>query len=423
MTDRLTPQDAVFFLLEGRTTPYHIGGLLLLDGPAPTEDEVIGALAERIGRLPRFRRRLQRWPLGLGGEWVEDEDLDLSYHVRTTMLPSPGTEDQLRRHVALLMATHLNRHRPLWELWLIDRPGGVGSAALLKAHHALIDGVTAAHDIEVLLGELEEATDGSVVRPARDLLGPIRRIPSIARGLAATVPVLLTPAPRAPFNRAIGPNRDFAYATAPLDDLKEINSVLGGTVNDVVLTAVTSGLRRWLSENGGSGIREIRALMPVSLRGRDDGGTEGNRVTGVIVSLPVGEPDPVRRLVKIRSTTHGDALIRQGTGNAILLQLPALIPEPMGRFLSGIQRYQRYFNISLPNIRGPEQPLYLSGHRITSMIPIPPLSANAGLIICALSYAGEMSFGMLSDPTLCPGLETIAEGIEKSIIDLREVVT
>ena len=422
MNDRLTPEDGVFFLLEGRTTPYHIGGLLLMEGPAPTEDEVIRALATRIDRIPRFRRRLRRGLLGLGGEWIEDEDLDLSYHVRRTTLPFPGNEVQLRHQVSLLMAGHLNRHRPLWEMWLIDSPGSSGSAALLKAHHALIDGVTAAHDIEVLLGDGARTPDANVDRPAWDPLGPIRRIPSIAEGLAATVPVFLKPAPKAPFNRVIGPNRDFAYAAAPLEDLKEIKSALGGTVNDVVLAAVTSGLRRWLWENGAADIREIRALMPVSLRDRADGGTEGNRVTGVIVPLPVGEPDPMRRLAKIRSSTHSEALKRQGIGNAILLQLPARIPEPIGRFLSGIQRHQRYFNISLPNIRGPEAPLYLAGHRITSVIPIPPLSANAGLIVCALSYAGEMSFGLLSDPNVCPGLETIAEGIEKSIIDLREVI-
>ena len=441
MAERIAPQDAVFFLLEGRTTPYHMGALLELHGPAPSFDEICRAIGPRLRLLPRFHSRLAS-KMGAPA-WTEDEDLDLGYHVRCISLPSPGDDRQLKTAVARLMAQHLNRHRPLWEMWVIDMGRSTRSAVLLKAHHALIDGVTAAHDLELLLGggPLQAALDavtpdaatsvrdrpgglGATARRfARAASSPTRIVSAatdVTLSLADATRLLLAPAPRCTLNRRIGPNRGFEFAEAPLQDFKIIKASLGGTVNDVVMAAIAGALRRWFLEMGEpvDGL-ELRALVPVSLRRDGDERTDGNVVTGVIGPLPVFEADPKRRLSIVRGAMHSETLRRQGIGNAILLQLPTHLPRPLGRIAADVQSIQRYFNISVPNIRGPEDRLRLARRPISRIVPIPPLSANAGLIICALSYAGAMTFGLMADPEVCPRLDIIAEGIEKEVAELR----
>ncbi len=456
--EAVSGRDAAFFFLEGRTTPYHMAALGLVEGPLPPYDEVLDAVGPRLALLPRFRQRLA-YPFGRGRPvWVEDSDLDLAFHVRTATVPAPGFERDLRGVVAVLMEAHLDRHRPLWELWVLDGLAGGDWAFLLKVHHSLVDGVGGIAVADALFddrphprrpsgggepaaehpptpGGLQLAADvllDRLIRPARLARDALRagrhpaRLARTALTLAAAVESLVEagvrPAPRVPCNGLIGPNRTFELAEVPLQDLKDVKNALGGTVNDVVLAVVSGGLRSWLLARGleidGLG---MKALVPISMRRPGADVRQGNLVAGVIAPLPVGEPDPAERLRIVRDATARAKGSSQAAGTAMLLELPSLLPAALTRGVAAAQRVQRFFNLSMTNVRGSEGPLYVAGRRIRSFVPVPPLSANAGLIVGAMSYDGAMTFGLLADPVLVPDLAVIAEGIEKSAAELLHV--
>jgi WS/DGAT/MGAT family acyltransferase len=440
MADWIAPQDGVFFLLETATTPYHMGALLLLDDPAPPRARIAETIERRLRHLPRFRARIGTAPITRRRAWVNDLDFDIDAHVLGTRAEPPGTMRELRDTTACLMARHLDRRRPLWEAWVIEGLAGHRTAVLLKVHHALVDGVRGTNDLMLLFDPAEGRPDAPMASPSRPgnllaesvidrLSSPIAAMralshaaadpwrigPAVAAaalGLGSTLESLIVPAPHSPFNSPIGIERIVDHADTSLDDIKLIRKQGGGTVNDVVLAVVAGALRRWMIERHDPiGDDPFRALVPMSLRSGDI--SSGNFVTGMLAPLPVHQPDPMLRLEAVCAATHTDGARRQAAGNAVVLQLPAFLPRAVSQAIAGIQRNQRYFNISLPNIRGPEQHLHLAGSRISTIVPLPPLSANAGLIVCAMSYAGRMTFGLLADPDIVPDLELIAEGIEK----------
>jgi len=242
---------------------------------------------------------------------------------------------------------------------------------------------------------------------------------ALAAGAGSIAVAALRPAPRVPCSAPIGPNRVFEFAEVPLQDLKDVKNAFGGTVNDVVLAVVAGGLRAWLlgRDHDAFGV-EMRALMPVSMRRPGEDARQGNMVGGAIAPLPVGEPDPRERLRIVREATARLKRSPGATGTAMLLDLPSFLPAPVTRRLIAVQRFQRFFNISMTNVRGSETPLYLAGRRVRTFVPLAPLSANTGLIVGALSYAGSMAFGLLADPELVPDLAVVAEGIEKSTTEL-----
>lgn len=460
-TEWVSGRDGAFFLLESATTPYHAGGLILLEGPAIAQDELLAAVARKLALLPRFRQRLAYPALVNRPVWIDDPHFDLEFHVRRTSLPDPGSGEQLSHVVAGLMEEHVSRFRPLWELWMIDGLATGDCAVLLKMHHAMADGVTGARDVMLLFDEQParrgarsptiERTEPWLPRPAPGpaglladaavrlgsrpagalaALGRAARDPlgtaASALGFAEIAAAGLRPAPRSRINAPIGPNRTFDFVTASLRDVKDVKDTLGGTVNDVVVAVTAGGLRHWMIGLGEpvDGI-ELRALIPISQRrpGRGDDDHAGNLVTGVLAPLPVGEPDPVARLHAVGAAMDRAKHSRQALGASALLGLPAILPPAVARRVADIQRVQRFFNLSLTNVPGPPAPLYLCGRAVTDMIPAPPLSANTGLVVGALSYAGRMSFGMIADPETVPDVHLIAEGIEKSLFELIDAAS
>jgi diacylglycerol O-acyltransferase len=453
-TEWVDGRDGAFFLLESPTTPYHAAGLMTTDGPPIAQAELLASVERKLPLLPRFRQRLEYPALVDRAVWIDDPHFDLEYHVRRTSLPEPGTREQLGHAVAELMEEHLSRFRPLWELWAIDGLREGGTALLLKVHHSVADGVTGAHDMMLLFDDrpgtrrrggrhgpepwepepspspgrlLADATVRMAARPAagagalaRMARDPSRLVGGLL-GFAEIAAAALRPAPRCPMNAPIGPNRSFASVTTSLRDVKDVKDALGGTVNDVVVAATAGGLRHWLlsRDEPVAGV-ELRALIPVSLRRPGDGDASGNLVTGVLAPLPVYEADPVERLRTVSMAMTRAKHSRQALGAWVLLNLPAFVPTIMARRVAAVQRVQRFFNLSLTNVPGPEAPLYIAGRRVVDMIPVPPLSANTGLIVGALSYAGRMSFGLVADPDTVDDIGIVAEGIERSLFELIE---
>jgi diacylglycerol O-acyltransferase / wax synthase len=444
-TEWVTGRDDVFFFLEGATTPYHMASLATLEGPPPPHREIADAIAAKLPLLPRFRQRLGYAPFTHRPLWTEDRHFDIDFHVRPTTLTTPSG---LQALVAELMEQHVNRFRPLWELWVIDTPGTDRFHVLFKVHHSMVDGVTGAHDIALLFDTSPQATGAapmisSAGPPALSILADsikdrattpwrlgvasVRTRPGdVLRGsvtavaaVGALVDASLHPAPRCFFNRAIGPNRVYRSVSAPLDDMKAIKNALHGTVNDVVLAVTAGGLRDLLLANGEDPAScPLRALIPVSIRSAGDGASSGNKVAGVLAPLPVDEPDPVRRFAIVHEAMERAKRSPQTAATSMVLDLPSVFPRSLSRRVAEFQRRQRFFNLSLTNVPGPEERLYLAGRPVLDLVPIPPLSANAGLIVGAFSYAGTMSFGLLADPDIVPDLSILADGIDRSIRQL-----
>src|SRR3954451_23173003 len=285
--DRLTALDSSFLHLEDNQPSHmHVASVTIFDGPAPAYDDFVDGIAERLHLVPRYRQKLAFIPWSQGRpKWVDDPTFNISYHVRATALPPPGSEEQLKALAGRVFSQRLDRDKPLWELWLVEGLEGGRFAVLAKTHHALVDGISGVDIVTVLfdaaaepaappdpgepwlprplpsraqlLGEalVERATlPAEISRTVRSGLRGPRRVPASLRdaavGIGAMAWAALTPAPATPYNGRIGPHRRFTWVRTSLDDVKAIKNELGGTVNDVVLATVSGALGRHLRRRG-----------------------------------------------------------------------------------------------------------------------------------------------------------------------------
>ena len=340
--DRLTSIDASFLHQEGQSSHMHIGGVLIFDGPPPEFHDYLDHVRSRLHLVPRYRQKLAVPPLETGRPlWVDDPNFNIEYHVRNTALPAPGTEEQLFLLASRISSQQLDRSKPLWENWLVEGLEGDRFAIISKTHHALVDGVSGV-DLATVLFDLERAPESQTgeLEPWRPHAEPSAAELVVAglRGMVTTTAGLLTraisaatrpstslalardalegvgeiawaglnPAPETPLNVEIGPHRRYAIVRQRLEDYKEIKNALGGTVNDVVLTVVSGALREWLHSRGvrTEGL-EMRALVPVSVRTKDQQNTLGNQITVMRGPLPVYIGDPVARLDFVRKAMDG----------------------------------------------------------------------------------------------------------------------
>jgi WS/DGAT/MGAT family acyltransferase len=313
--ERLTPADALFLHLEDESTHMHVASCTIFEGSVDY-GEAVHEVERRLHLVPRFRQKLAFVPYGAGRPvWVDDPHFNISYHLRHTALPEPGTEEQLKNLAGRIMSQALDRTKPLWEIWLIDKLAGNRFAMIAKTHHCLVDGVSGADLTAVLLdltkeppafervewkprrepasAELlvdalrERATEPvEMARGLRSALRAPRRLLKAGQealeGVGALAWAGLNPAPRTPMNVPVGPHRRVEFVRASLEDFKQIKNVLGGTVNDVVLTVVSGALRRWLqSRNVDVRGLELKAMVPVSTRAESEHGALGNQVTSM----------------------------------------------------------------------------------------------------------------------------------------------
>jgi diacylglycerol O-acyltransferase / wax synthase len=397
--------------------------------------------------VPRYRQRLAWVPFGQGRpKWVDDEHFDLRYHVRATALPRPGGEEELKTLAGRVFSIELNREKPLWETWLVEGLSGGRFALLSKTHHALVDGISGLDILTVLFAPEDEA-DASrsldwrprpapssesllaealveratapreVLRPLRALLRRPRQLAmgvfETAVGFGALAWAGLAPAPQTPYNRGgVGTNRRFTWVRADLDSVKAIKDALGGTVNDVILTIVTLGLREHLLSRGEDveGLT-LKAFVPVSVRADEQRGGEtlGNKVSGMIAPLPVGCADPARCLHTIAGAMRGLKDSGQAVGAQALTELSAIAPGALLHEGARLGVRQRFVNLVVTNVPGPQFPLYLSSHELLDIFPLVPLGTNLNLGVAIVSYNGTINFGLVSDFDNVPDLELIAD--------------
>jgi WS/DGAT/MGAT family acyltransferase len=453
--DRLTAIDATFLHQEDACSHMHVGGLTIIEGPTVAYEEFLDSLRSRLHLVPRYRQKLASPPMESGRPvWVDDVSFNLEYHVRQTALPAPGDEGQLQQLVARIFSQQLDRSKPLWELWIVEGLSGGGSALISKTHHALIDGVAGVDIAQVLFDlepvpapieqSLEPWTPGrephsvdlvgagvagmarTGVRVAGKALGaltrPQRAIAEARTALEAVGEVAwagMNPAPDTPLNVEIGPHRRFTGVRTQLADFKAVKNAFGGTVNDVVLTVVAGSLRTWLRSRGmrTEGL-ELRALVPVSIRGEHERNAMGNRIAAMRGPLPVYVADPVERLRTVRAAMDGLKDSKQALGAEVLAGVNNFAPPTVLAQASRLQFSTRLFNLIVTNIPGPQFPLYVQGREMQDVFPIAFLPSNHALAIAIMSYNGGMNFGLLGDYDALPDLQDIADGIDAGLAEL-----
>jgi diacylglycerol O-acyltransferase len=455
--DRLTAVDASFLAQEGPTSHMHVGAVMIFDGPAPAYEDLADHVRSRLHLVPRFRQKLAFPPLETGRPlWVDDPSFNLEYHVRDTALPSPGSEEQLRALAARVHSQALDRSKPLWEMWLVQGLEGGRFALLSKTHHALVDGVAGVDLATVLFdatpepAEVEHAetpwrprpTPSALDMAARGVRGLValpfgaagRAVAAAAHpgealhdtrealeGLGEVVWAGMNPAPDTPLNVEIGPHRRLVWVRHELSDFKRVKDAFGGTVNDVVLTVVAGALQKWLRSRGvrTEGL-ELRALVPVSIRGRDQQQDMGNRIAAMRGPLPVYVEDPVARLQVVRRAMDGLKDSKQALGAEVLAGMQALAPPTVFAQASRLNFSTRLFNLLVTNVPGPQFPLYVLGRELQDLFPVAFLPKHHALAVAIMSYDGGMDFGLLGDYDAMPDLEELGEMLQASLEELLE---
>ncbi|MCD9624504.1 wax ester/triacylglycerol synthase family O-acyltransferase [Rhabdothermincola salaria] len=458
MADNLSALDASFLAAERPEVPLHIGGVARFEGGPLLDDDgrlrlddIRAVVEAHLAAIPRFRQRLRPAAGGLGlPRWCDDDGFDITEHVRTRRVPAPGLEDDLHRLAMALQAQPLPRDRPLWELTFVDGLAD-GSVALVdKAHHALVDGVSGSESFITML-DRDPAAPPAVPAPwapspapatAHRLLDELRRAARLpvdaARGTvdlvrdpAALAALLGTaaetlrtrrPAPRCSLNAAVGARRDHRVVRWSLADAKHIAHATGTTVNDVALTAVTGGLRALLAGRGElAGLDHLTALVPVSTRGADEMLGLGNRVSGVLATLPLTHVDPLECLRQVRADMDAHKEGHEVELFAALLGTADWLPLPLVTVLSELTvNRQPVVNLVVTNVRGSPTPLYLRGARMLEFQPYVPLGANTTVGVAILSYDGQLDVGVTVDPDACPDAAVLVDGIEAAFAALLD---
>jgi diacylglycerol O-acyltransferase len=451
--DRLTGLDASFLAFEKGGAHMHVGSVLVLDGPAPAYEELVATIDSRLHQVPRYRQKLAFPPLRslppARPVWVDDPHFNAGYHVRHTALPAPGGRAQLERLAGRVFSQQLDRSKPLWEIWLVDRVDDDSFALVCKTHHALVDGISGVDILAVLLDAEPDPparTPGPRWSPhpepspaslLADALSSYARAPAdlarVAAGAAAAPQATLralsglagmavagvSSAPPSPLNVRIGPHRRFTWVEADLGGFKAVKGALGGTVNDAVLTVVAGALRRLLVRRGRvpDGLT-LRAMVPVSVRAEDQRGTLGNRVSAMYAPLPVGLADPVERFAAVHAAMGDLKASGQALGAEVLTQLAGFAAPTLLDQAARLQAMQRLYNLTVTNVPGPQFPLYMLGRRLRGFFPQVPLTLNTALGIAIMSYDGRLDFGLLGDYDAMPDIHDLADDLRSAIDEL-----
>jgi diacylglycerol O-acyltransferase len=402
--------------------------------------------------VPRYRQKVRFLPFNVGlPGWVDDPHFNIDYHVRRSALPAPGGREELQNLVGRVMSQHLDRARPLWEMWAVEGLDGGRWAMVSKVHHCMVDGVSSIDLMSVLFDTdpvpatampwlprpgptaaevLVQSLVGAlspVNRVVTGLLGALRSPQAALRNGVDTVRAFasvankLLPPRETSLNGSIGPHRRWTSTHASLADVKLVRRSLGGTIDDVVLAAITRGFRDLLvSRSELVEGRPVRTLVPVSVRAEHERGAFNNRVSAVFVDLPVGREDPVARLAEIREQMDGIKESKGALAGERLVELSGFAPPIL---LAAGQRLavsipQQSVNTATTNVPGPQHPLYFAGRRLLESAPLIPVVGSVRTVIGIFSYDGHLYFGITGDYDSVPDIDVLRRGIESGVEEL-----
>ena len=455
MVTRLSAPDAEFFRLENTSTPMYVGTLSILRRPRSglSYETLLHTVEQRLPQIPRYRQKVREVTMGLARPvWIDDRDFDITYHIRRSALPSPGSDAQLHDLVARLGSRPLDKSRPLWEMYLVEGLAKNRVAIYTKSHQALVNGMTALEighviadrthkpptfeediwiparepsDRALLLGAVGEwitrpAEQLAAVRSAvtdlanaDQLVAAGHRVADIARTFVRGT------APSSPLNTTVSRNRRFTVAGHRLEDYRSVRARYDCDINDVVLTVVAGALRNWLLSRGEpvTPTTTVRAMAPMSVYPDADldsssPGQAISQVSPFLVDLPVGEGNAVVRLSQIAHATESHPTAPSLVDARTIVTLSGFAPPTLHAM--GIRVATtfpaRQFNLLITNVPGAQKQMFVAGTKLLETYAVPPLLHNQVLAIGVTSYNGELYFGInadrdaMSDVDVLPGL-------------------
>jgi WS/DGAT/MGAT family acyltransferase len=445
---RLSPLDASFLAVESPNAHMHVGWAATFkppsDRPRPGFEQLFDHVSGRLSRDARFRQRLAPTPLRMNAPlWTDDESFDAQRHI------VPARSATLSEVVDDCMSHQLERDRPLWQLCVADQleDGRVGVVG--KAHHCMVDGIAAVELAALLLdptpspGPPEEdgwqpdpepdvltrlsrgvmdqvrADLGLLRLPARALRSPayaLRLAENGARAARAGLGMLRPATPVPPVNAPLSPFRHLARARRPLADLQQIKATFDTTVNDVMLAVSAAAVRRLFQQRGELPV-PLKAMVPVNVRSDADG-MSGNRISFMFVNLPCDEPDPVRRLRSINAETarrkrHGEP---HWVGEA--LDAVGYLPQPLRDVVSHVIASPIVFNLTVSNIPGPSEPMYMLGCELEEAYPVVPIADGHSMSIGVTTIRDRACFGIYADAEAVPDIDEVVGAIDESVDEL-----
>lgn len=451
---RMTSMDASFLYFEKPSLPLHIGSTLVLDEPLDRET-LVSHIASRLNRIPRYRELAAFDSLNLAHpRWEHDPRFDVGRHIEEVTLPAGATEADFLDAIAQLHAQMLPRDRPLWKMILMQGLPGGGSSVTSLVHHCMVDGVsgiellTAICDLQrdvepdpeqaftpdrepssferarAAWRDAAEDSAGRLAEALRWSLDPQQQAndwKAILGALTTAAPQFMQPAPATPFNRPVGPKRNYAYVAMPFGEIRGVRGALGGTINDVVLTALSGGLGAFLRGLGQEtrGV-ELRAMVPVNVRSESDKSALGNQVSMLIAPLPVGIEDHAERHRAVIAGMDRLKAANQAGGFALMSKLTEQVPAYLQALAANfVPNNQPLLNLICTNVPGPQIPLYLAGRKVEAHYPLVPLSMGLGMNVCLTSYNGVLYWGLVADPELVPDVGVIARHVEAAFEGLK----
>lgn len=467
MSSRLTARELSLLALDTLHTPAHVGTVDVFEASDGFDAErLVSTIRDRLDYVPRYRMRILPVPGALAAPvWVEDEDFDLTYHVRRSALPRPGSDEQLCEFVGRVCARRLDRSRPLWEAYIVEGLADNRFALVAKTHQLLVDGMEAVDLGQVLLDDAPEPDDGLGAsdwepapepRPVDLILDAVRHSVSDTDALFDTarrgVTGLLGTAvavgeavggvggalgefagsalrggtrPRGDTPLAGSPSehRRFAKVAMPLEHLRILRMNERYTVNDVVLAIITGGLREWLTTRGANPGDGLLAMVPMSVRD-DDGepSSLGSDVTPHLIQLPIDEPNALMRLNQVSFGTRAHTETGRAVDARTIADIAGFAPSTLHslgvRVAATMSR--RPHDLLITNAPGPQQPLYAGGAQMVASYPMLPLAPGHLLAIGVTSYNGQVFFGLTGDRDALADLDVLAQCILHARLELAQ---
>ncbi|HKG22136.1 MAG TPA: wax ester/triacylglycerol synthase family O-acyltransferase [Blastocatellia bacterium] len=455
---QLTSMDATFLYFEKKEAPMHIGSVSVFEGEIPF-DKFVENVRSKLHMLPRYQQKVVPDPFNIGHPtWESDTNFDIDRHIFRLQIDAPGTDAELITLAGRLFSPMMDRGKPLWDIYLVYGLKGKRSAMIARVHHCMVDGVSGVDLLKVvldisptpapppkpeyvpppprpdatrqlfdsLLGSMQEGMSrwmefqNGLLNLTQALTSEQNR--GAARKMAALLPSLAAPAPLLPFNRPCSGERKLVWSEFSFAEARAIRGALGGTVNDVVLTALSGAVSRYVRMHGQQTRgRNLRVMVPVSMRQEDKRGALGNLVSMLPVEIPLDLKDPLARYAHVNEKTVAMKGARIAEGMNLLSALMGILPAPVQALFGAMASTPMpAFNMVSTNVPGPQIPLYAMGKRMIAYYPYVPVGYAVGAGCAIMSYDQKLYFGLTSDTQAMPDVERLKGFLDESFVELRE---
>ncbi|MBS1786959.1 MAG: wax ester/triacylglycerol synthase family O-acyltransferase [Acidobacteria bacterium] len=458
---RLSSMDASFLYFEKKETPMHIGSVSLFDGEIPFED-FVAMLDAKMHLLPRYQQIVVPDPFNLGHPtWESDHNFNIRNHIFRLQIDAPGGEKELIDLAGRILTPMMERHKPLWDIYLVYGLEGGKTAMICRVHHCMVDGVSGVDLLKIVLDfspTPQPIPPKPAAKPREPQPDPTRRLfDSILGGLqegmnrwmefqngllnltqalteqtsreamkniSGEIPKIMRPAERLPFNGPLSGEKRMVWNTFSFAEARAIRGALSGTVNDVVLTALSGAVSRYVESHGQSVVgRNIRFMVPVSLRQEDQHGALGNLVSLLPVEIPLDLKNPVERFRYVNQKTMAMKGGRVAEGLNLFSALMGILPAPMQALVGALSTSNLpvppAVNMISTNVPGPQVPLYAMGHRMIAYYPYVPVGYAVGCGCAIMSYDQHLYFGLTADMKAMPDVERLRDQLYESFYELR----